>query len=110
MGIERSCAPAGMSFYDHDARAEKPRGRLGLREHSLEVVVVLSRAAIFVFEPQVSSGVRSPQNSRRFESCRSSHEVSVTATLLSRGKSSINRMQPSRHAGHWCSDFPVNAS
>jgi hypothetical protein len=89
-----------MSFDDRDARAMKPRGRLGLREHTIDVVVVVSRAAIFVFEPQVSSGVGSPQNSRRFESHRSSHEVSITATLLSRGKSSIDRMQPSRHAGH----------
>jgi hypothetical protein len=55
MGIEGSCAPTGTlkrrSFGNQDARAMKSRGRWGFREHTLEVVVVVSRAAILVFEP-----------------------------------------------------------
>jgi hypothetical protein len=104
MGIEVGGTPGGMwrrmSFDDQYARRTRPCGRFMASRRQYRDHAVCAQCCDFVFEPKVTAGAERPVSSRRSGTRRWGHEVSITATLLPRGKSSTSCMHPSWQAGH----------
>ena len=65
-----------------------------------EVSAVDIEATFRVFRPYVYAGALRPERNLRYWKCRWCHEVSITAGVVLRGRSSMNCICPALQAGH----------